>query len=131
MLEHLLEVIEFLADVFFSFFCRNIDSLSNIEENRFALLSEMNLKTARAYRMKEAIKVIWDCPDIATETEVFKNWHFWATHSRLEPFVKLARTLKKHKTGILNNVRNRISDGTVEAINKKDPNAKEKWTWVS
>jgi len=47
------------------------------------------------------------------------GWYFWATHSRLEPFIKLAKSLKNHKTGILNNVKNGISNGIVEAINGK------------
>lgn len=35
---------------------KNRVNLSQNEETRFAPLSEMNLKTARAYRMKEGIK---------------------------------------------------------------------------
>jgi len=98
---------------------KNRTNLSNNEETRFAPLSEMNLKTARAYRMKEALKKIWDCPDFETANILFNDWYFWATHSRLEPFIKLAKSLKNHKTGILNNVKNGISNGIVEAINGK------------
>ncbi|PWR76224.1 transposase [Methanospirillum stamsii] len=48
-----------------------------------------------------------------------KNRQSRATHNRLEPFIKLAKSLKNHKTGILNNVKNGISNGIVEAINGK------------
>jgi len=76
---------------------KNRVNLSQNEETRFTPLSEMNLKTARAYRMKEALKKVWDCPDIETANILFNDWYFWATHSRLEPFTKLAKSLKKHK----------------------------------
>lgn len=79
----------------------------------------MALQTARAYRMREALKVIWDCPDLDTAREVFKKWYFWATHSRLEPMIRLAKSLKRHESGILNIVQSRISNGVVEAINGK------------
>ena len=98
---------------------KNRDSLSQGEENRFNELSKMNLKTARAYRMKEALKVIWDCPDIQSAKELFNKWYFWATHCKLEPMIKLAKALKRHESGILNIVKSRISNGIVEAINGK------------
>lgn len=101
------------------FWLKSRNSLSTNDENRLASLSKMNLKTARAYRIKEAMKNVWDCPDIDTATIVFNKWYFWATHSRLEPFIKLAKSLKKYQSGILNNVKNRISNGIVEAINGK------------
>ena len=92
-------------------------SLSQSEEIRLTALSKMNLKTARAYRIKEALKIVLDCPDIETATIEFNKWYYWATHSRLEPIIKLAKSLKKYQTGILNIVKNRISNGIVEAIN--------------
>lgn len=98
---------------------KNLDSLSQSERIRFDELSQMNLKTARAYRMKEALKIIWECPDIESATTVFNKWYFWATHSRLEPMINLAKTLKRHQSGILNILKSRISNGIVEAINGK------------
>ena len=98
---------------------KNKKSLTPEELCRFDELYKMNLNTGRAYRMREALKVIWDCPDIQTAKEIFKKWYFWATHSRLEPMIKLAKSLKRHESGILNIVRSRISNGIVEAINGK------------
>lgn len=98
---------------------KNKDSLSSYEETLFAQLSGMNLKTARAYRMKEALKLLWECPDIESARILFKKWYFWATHSRLEPMIKVAKTLKKHQTGILNIVQSSVNNGVVEAINGK------------
>lgn len=98
---------------------KNRNALSVEEMSRFDELSKMNLKTARAYRIKEALRVIWDCPDSQVARKVFNKWYFWATHSRLEPIIRLAKSLKRHESGILNLVKSRISNGVVEAINGK------------
>lgn len=98
---------------------KNRSSLSSGEEIRFDELSKMNLKTARAYRMKEARKVIWDCPDIESAIKVFNKWYFWVTHSCIEPMIRLVKALKRHQSGILNIVKSRISNGIVEVINGK------------
>ena len=43
----------------------------------------------------------------------------WASRSRLEPFVKLAKTIRKHRDGILEYVRERLNNGRVEGLNSK------------
>jgi hypothetical protein len=40
----------------------------------------------------------------------FKRWYFWATHSRLQPFIKLAKMLKAHLANILTYLRIRLVD---------------------
>jgi transposase len=46
-------------------------------------------------------------------------WLAWASRSRLKPFVKLARTLRKHKQGVLAAVELGLSNGRLEALNSK------------
>jgi transposase len=46
-------------------------------------------------------------------------WLAWASRSRLKPFVKLARTLRKHKQGVLAAIEIGISNGRLEALNSK------------
>ncbi|HLH66959.1 MAG TPA: transposase, partial [Solirubrobacteraceae bacterium] len=43
----------------------------------------------------------------------------WASRSRLKPFVKLARTIRKHKAGVLAAIEIGISNGRLEALNSK------------
>ena len=43
----------------------------------------------------------------------------WAQRSKLSPFVKLARTIKKHSEGILAYVQTRLNNGRVEGLNGK------------
>lgn len=46
-------------------------------------------------------------------------WLAWASRSRLKPFVTLARTLRKHKTGVLAAIELGLSNGRLEGLNSK------------
>ena len=50
---------------------------------------------------------------------MLNEWLAWAARSRLGPFVKLARTVRKHATGILAYLDTRMTNGPVEGINNK------------
>ena len=49
--------------------------------------------------------------------EVLQSWYHWATHSRLEPIVKAAKTIKRHLANILTDLKHRITNAMTEAIN--------------
>ena len=55
--------------------------------------------------------------DLADAEPLLKQWHFWATHSRIAPMIKAAKTIKAHWAGVLRWFTSRISNGAVEAIN--------------
>ena len=46
-------------------------------------------------------------------------WLAWAARSRLKPFVRLARTLREHRDGILAAIRLGLSNSRMEALNSK------------
>lgn len=46
-----------------------------------------------------------------------RGWLAWAMRSRLKPMVKAAKTIKKHRFGILAYVATRLTNGLVEGIN--------------
>jgi len=46
-------------------------------------------------------------------------WLAWASRSRLKPFVRLARTLRSHRDGILAAIRLGLSNGRLERLNSK------------
>jgi transposase len=51
--------------------------------------------------------------------EHLDKWCQWASHSKLEPLVRLAKTIKRHKDGIVAYVETGLSNGVVEGINNK------------
>jgi len=57
---------------------------------------------------------------------LLKRWYFWATHSRIGPIIKAAKTVKKHWDGVLRWFTSRITNGVLEAINSLIQSAKAK-----
>ena len=72
-------------------------------------------KLGRALGLRESLQDV-----LATRNEAgLKWWCGWAARSRLEPFRKLARTLKTHGDGILGYFESGITSAAIEAINGK------------
>jgi transposase len=72
----------------------------------------------RAFLLYGELRYLYRLPkDQAPER--LDAWLAWASRSRLKPFVKLARTLRKHKRGVLAAVEIGISNGRLEALNSK------------
>ncbi len=46
-----------------------------------------------------------------------RQWLWRASHSRLEPFTKLARMLRSHRAGVLAWTRIRVTNGALEGMN--------------
>jgi transposase len=46
-----------------------------------------------------------------------KRWYFLVTHSRLDPIIQAAKTIKRHWEGILNWFESRITIGILEGFN--------------
>lgn len=85
----------------------------------FETLRSKNLRTSRAWGIKENIRRLWDIPMEEDMRAHFKRWYFWATHSRLEPIKKAAKTLKSHLDNIVTNARHRITNALAEGVNTK------------
>jgi transposase len=89
-------------------------------------LCSMNLKTARAYRIRLAFQDIYSCPSRDWAELVLNRWYSWAIRSRLEPIKKVARTVQRHRDGILRWFDSKIANGLIEAINSLVQAAKAK-----
>lgn len=89
-------------------------------------LSKQNLKTFKAMQIREAFQQIYETPDTEIFEEMLKKWYFWATHSRIKPIIKVAKTIKRHWDGIINWVKSRINNGILEGFNSIFQAAKAK-----
>ena len=92
----------------------------------FNELRSSHLATVRATHLKSVFQDLFAL-DTADEAEpLLKHWYFWATHSRIAPMIKVAKTIKKHWAGVLRWFTSRISNGLLEAINSLIQSAKAK-----
>jgi len=62
----------------------------------FCKLRRGNLKTARAWAIKEQVMKLWDYCYVGAARNHFRWWYYWATHSRLKPMIEKAKMLKSH-----------------------------------
>jgi transposase len=92
-------------------------------EQRFRLrdLLRYNLKTVRAYLLKEAFQQLWDYHSTAWAAKFLDEWCRQTMRSRIEPMKKIARSLREHRELILNYFRAQksLSSGIVEGLNNK------------
>jgi transposase len=89
-------------------------------------LPTQHLKTARAYQIRLAFQDLYNQPTAEAGVAFLKKWYFWATHSRLQPVIDAARTIKSHWNGILRWFDSRIANGLMEGINSLVQAAKAK-----
>ena len=97
-------------------------SQENIPEWRreeFDTIKAKDLRVCRAWAIKENLRHMWDYRYEANMRKYFKRWYFWATHSRLEPIKKAAKTLKTHVDNIVTYARHRITNALGESVNAK------------
>lgn len=95
---------------------KNEENLKEAERERFHALKDSTLATARAYRIKTMLQGLYNQPK-ELASGFFKRWHFWATHSRLEPVIRVAKTLKDHLDGIMRWFESGLSNGLLEGLN--------------
>ncbi len=67
----------------------------------FSELKRLNLKVSRAWAIKEMLRKLWHFLSSAAAWRFWRRWYFWATHSRLAPIRKAAKTIKDHIANVM------------------------------
>jgi transposase len=98
---------------------KNPWNLDQPEQEKLSALARSNRPLYRAYLLKESLVDILDRRQYYVARRKLDEWYAWAVRSRLSPFCKLARTIRKYATGILAYVSTRLSNGASEGINGK------------
>jgi transposase len=83
----------------------------------FADLKASNLKTARAWALKEMLRSLWKQRSRAAAERWWQRWYSWAMRSRLAPVKKVAGMVKRHLHNVLTYFKHRITNAGSEAIN--------------
>jgi transposase len=96
----------------------------NLTEKQTVRLSELvkyNLRTVRAYLLREDFQRFWEYRGASWAGKFLDEWTRRVMRSRLEPMKKVARTLRNHRPLILNwfRAKGAVSSGAVEGLNNK------------
>ena len=95
---------------------RNRDDLTAAQSEGLATIQKDNRHLYRAYLLKEQLRLVFQLP-LAEATRHLDRWLVWARRSQIPQFVALAKTITKHRDGILASVEHGASNGRVEAMN--------------
>lgn len=94
----------------------------NLNEDRwieFEALKDQELKTSRAWAIKEQFRWLWEYRYAGNARKFFHRWYGWAARSRLKPIIKVAKMLKRHLDHILTYFRHRITNAMSEGFNSR------------
>ena len=96
----------------------------NLTDKQSMSLRELlgyNLKSVRAYLLKEEFQQFWDYESPTWAGKFLDQWCFRAMRSRIDPLKKFARTVRSHRELLLNyfRARKQFSSGVIEGLNNK------------
>jgi transposase len=95
------------------------ENLPNRHVEHLQALRQADLKTGRAYAIKENLRPLWGYRRRGWAERHWKRWYFWATHSRLQPIINVAHMLKRHQHGLLSYFAHRITNAASESLNSR------------
>jgi len=95
------------------------ENLRGEQAERLEALLHKPLRTARAWALKESFRELWDQPTREAAAEHFRQWYYWATHSRLWPMIQAAKSFKSYLQSILNYFTHRMTNAVAEGLNSK------------
>jgi transposase len=96
---------------------KNPPNLTGDQRTTLAGIAKANGGLYRAYLLKEQLRAIFQTAHPATARALLAGWIAWAQRCRLEPFVRLAKTIKRYRQLILNAVEHGLSNARSEATN--------------
>ena len=104
-------------------FCliKNPENLTDGQKVKLKELLACNLKSIRAYLLKEDFRDFWNYKSSTWAGNFLDQWCKQVMKSKIEPMKKVARTLRSHRDLLLNwfEAKNQISLGAVEGQNNK------------
>jgi transposase len=100
---------------------KRTENLTEKQEVKLGDLLRYNLKSVRAYLLKEDLNGLWEYVRPAWAGKFIDRWCTRVMRSRIEPLKKEARTIRNHKGLILNwfKAKKAFSCGVVEGLNKR------------
>ncbi len=96
------------------------ENLTDRQTETLRALKAAGGTVARAYLLKEALRAIF-APGLTVDDvdQLLTRFCSRASRSRMTPFVRLAKTIRKHRDGILAAVRLGLTNARAEALNNK------------
>ena len=98
---------------------RNPTNMEGEQRREFAQLKYSELKTARAWALKETAMAFFNYVYERPARKHFHWWYNWAVRSRLQPMKEVAAMLKRRFENIITYLRHQITNAASESLNAK------------
>jgi transposase len=97
------------------------ENLTDSQRIRLRDVLRYNLRSVRAYLLKEYFQHFWDYDSPTWAGKFLDQWCAEVMRSRIDPMKKFARTVRNHRDLLLNYFRARkaFSSGVIEGLNNK------------
>jgi transposase len=95
------------------------ERLTERQQLKLAAVQAANRPLYRAYLLKEELRALYHLDDPAAAPDHLQAWLAWASRSQLKPFIRLARTIRRYRDGILAAIRLGLSNARLEGLNNK------------
>jgi len=95
---------------------KNPENLTVHQQAKLAFIQKLNTPIFRAYLLKEQLRQIYRVPP-KDAIELLEHWLKWARRCRLQPFVKLAKTITEQRSRVQAAIVNGLSNARVEQMN--------------
>ncbi len=102
------------------------NKLSDKKQSELSELITLYPTLGEAYRLKILFNDLWTMPDKKSATGFIDQWLDEVEKSKIQPFIKFAKTVKAHLSGIINFVETKITNAILESINNKIQMAKKR-----
>ena len=86
---------------------------------KFAELKGSDLKSARAWAIKEVFRRFWSYRYEGSARKFFKQGDGWASRSQLQAMIKVAKMLQRHFEHSITYLRHPITNAGSEGLNSK------------
>jgi transposase len=97
---------------------KNPENLTRRQRAKLSSVQQTNKPLYRAYLLKEQLRETYRVP-AEHAIALLDAWLAWARRCRLEPFVKLAKTITEQRTGIVAAIEHGLSNARIEQANTR------------
>lgn len=97
---------------------KNAEDLTEMQRAKLDDIERANKPLHRAYLLKEQLREVFRVKGLVGAA-MLEQWLAWAQRSRLAPFVKLARAIRRHRHDIGSALIYGLSNARVESVNTR------------
>jgi len=95
---------------------KNPSNLTSTQKLSLSYVRKANYRLYRAYLLKEQLRMVFRAPPHEAE-QLLESWLKWARRCRIPEMVAVAKSVTKHRQGIISAITHRVSNARIEATN--------------